>query len=87
MGSEAPVHASATVRHPLPPGAIDVRAVLQAKLERDKQEVARLQLSLDEEHRASQRSCFLAAFFALAAGIGVHYFRHWQQQQSTTASP
>jgi hypothetical protein len=87
MGSEVPVHASATARLPLPPGAIDVRAVLQAKLQRDKQEVERLQLTLDEERRAGQLSCFLAAFLALAAGVGVQYFRHWQQQQSATASP
>lgn len=63
----------------MPPSAIDVRAVLEAKLQRDKEEVARLQASLDEERRAGHMSCFMAAFFALAAGVAVHYFRHWEQ--------
>ena len=80
MSGEVAVHAStSSARLPLPPGAIDVRAVLEAKLQRDKEEVTRLQASLEKEHRAGQQSCFMAALFALAAGVAVRYFLHWQQ--------
>ena len=63
----------------MPPGAIDVRAALEAILERDRAEVARLQASLDEECRKSYLSCVIAAFMVLVAGVAVHYFRHGQQ--------
>ena len=47
---------SSTSSPTLPPGAIDLRAVLETKLQRDRDEVDRLQASLNDEHRASIRS-------------------------------
>lgn len=71
-------------RLPLPPGAIDVRAVLEANLERDKQEIARLQASLDDERRAGLVSLFLAVCVALTTGVAVQYFHHWQHLSSVS---
>ena len=90
MSTDEDVHACSSARGaassdtgrarlPLPPGAIDVRAALEAILDRDRAEVARLQASLDEERRAGHLSCIMAAFMVLVAGVAVHYFRDWHQ--------
>ena len=66
--------------HPreLPPGAIDVRAVLQEKLQRDRAEVARLQKVLDDEKRAAARGYALA--LALAALFIALSWPRWREE-------
>ena len=72
------------VRPELPPGAIDVRAVLQANLERDRAEVARLQKLVDDEKRAAARGYALA--LALVGLFVALSWPRWQAEAEAAAA-